>query len=35
MSVGYVCGSSIDRNTVRQLDGMDVERTFTDQLVAA
>jgi DNA invertase Pin-like site-specific DNA recombinase len=29
--VGYVRVSSIDQNTVRQLDGIAVERTFTDQ----
>jgi DNA invertase Pin-like site-specific DNA recombinase len=30
MRVGYVRVSSVDQNTVRQLDGIDVERTFTD-----
>ena len=30
MRVGYVRVSSGDQNTVRQLDGIDVERTFTD-----
>src|SRR6266566_2337371 len=29
--VGYVRVSSVDQNTVRQLDGIDVERTFTDK----
>jgi hypothetical protein len=29
--VGYVRVSSVDQNTVRQLDGIAVERTFTDQ----
>jgi DNA invertase Pin-like site-specific DNA recombinase len=29
--VGYVRVNSIDQNTVRQLDGVDVERTFTDK----
>jgi DNA invertase Pin-like site-specific DNA recombinase len=29
--VGYVRVSSGDQNTVRQLDGIDVERTFTDK----
>src|SRR4029453_13264959 len=28
--VGYVRVSSVDQNTVRQLDGIEVERTFTD-----
>lgn len=27
----YVRGSSVDQNTVRQLDGIDIERTFTDK----
>lgn len=31
MRVGYVRVSSGDQNTVRQLDGIDVERTFTDK----
>jgi DNA invertase Pin-like site-specific DNA recombinase len=31
MRVGYVRVSSVDQNTVRQLDGIDVERTFTDK----
>jgi DNA invertase Pin-like site-specific DNA recombinase len=30
MRVGYVRVSSVDQNTVRQLDGIQVERTFTD-----
>ncbi len=30
MRVGYVRVSSLDQNTVRQLDGIEVERTFTD-----
>jgi DNA invertase Pin-like site-specific DNA recombinase len=30
MRVGCIRVSSIDRNTVRQLDGTEVERTFTD-----
>ena len=31
MRVGYVMVSSADQNAVRQLDGIAVERTFTDQ----
>ncbi len=31
MRVGYLRVSSLDQNTVRQLDGIDVERTFTDK----
>jgi DNA invertase Pin-like site-specific DNA recombinase len=31
MRVGYVRVSSVDQNTVRQLDGTAVERTFTDK----
>jgi DNA invertase Pin-like site-specific DNA recombinase len=31
MRVGYIRVSTVDRNTVRQLDGIDVERTFTDK----
>ncbi|HEV8569590.1 MAG TPA: recombinase family protein [Micromonosporaceae bacterium] len=31
MRVGYVRVSSVDQNTVRQLDGVVVERTFTDK----
>jgi DNA invertase Pin-like site-specific DNA recombinase len=31
MRVGYIRVSSIDQNTVRQLDGIEVERTFTDK----
>ena len=31
MKVGYVRVSTVDQNTVRQLDGVDVERTFTDK----
>jgi DNA invertase Pin-like site-specific DNA recombinase len=30
MRVGYVRVSSVDQNTVRQLDGVDVERLFVD-----
>jgi DNA invertase Pin-like site-specific DNA recombinase len=30
MRVGYIRVSSADQNTVRQFDGVDVERTFTD-----
>ncbi|MBU1800857.1 MAG: recombinase family protein [Actinobacteria bacterium] len=30
--VGYIRVSSVDQNTVRQLDGCDLDRTFTDQL---
>ena len=30
MRVGYVRVSSIDQNTVRQLDGVPVDRVFTD-----
>ncbi len=30
MRVGYIRVSSVDQNTVRQLDGVTVERTFTD-----
>jgi DNA invertase Pin-like site-specific DNA recombinase len=29
--VGYIRVSTIEQNTVRQLDGIDVERTFTDK----
>jgi DNA invertase Pin-like site-specific DNA recombinase len=29
--VGYTRVSSVDQNTVRQLDGVEVERTFTDK----
>ena len=29
--VGYVRVSSVDQNTVRQLDGIEIERTFTDK----
>jgi DNA invertase Pin-like site-specific DNA recombinase len=29
--VGYIRVSSVDQNTVRQLDGVEVERTFTDK----
>jgi DNA invertase Pin-like site-specific DNA recombinase len=29
--VGYIRVSSIDQNTVRQLDGIEVKRTFTDK----
>lgn len=31
MRVGYVRVSSLEQNTVRQLDGIEVERTFTDR----
>jgi len=31
MRVGYVRVSTVDQNTVRQLDGIDVERVFTDK----
>jgi len=31
MRVGYIRVSSVDQNTVRQLDRIDVERTFTDK----
>ena len=31
MRVGYIRVSSVDQNTVRQLDGIEVERTFTDK----
>jgi DNA invertase Pin-like site-specific DNA recombinase len=31
MRVGYVRVSSVDQNTVRQLDGIEVERVFTDK----
>ncbi|WP_406277050.1 recombinase family protein [Nocardia sp. NBC_00881] len=31
MRVGYIRVSTVDQNTVRQLDGIDVERTFTDK----
>lgn len=31
MRVGYVRVSTIDQNTVRQLDGIEVERIFTDK----
>lgn len=31
MRVGYVRVSSVDQNTVRQLDGIEIERTFTDK----
>jgi hypothetical protein len=30
MRVGYVRVSSVDQNTFRQLDGVEVERSFTD-----
>jgi DNA invertase Pin-like site-specific DNA recombinase len=29
--VGYIRVSSVDQNTVRQLDGIEIERTFTDK----
>jgi DNA invertase Pin-like site-specific DNA recombinase len=31
MRVGSVRVSSVDQNTARQLDGVEVERTFTDR----
>ena len=31
MRVGYVRVSSVDQNTLRQLDGIEVERIFTDK----
>jgi len=31
MRVGYIRVSTLDQNTVRQLDGIEVERTFTDK----
>ncbi|WP_258725880.1 recombinase family protein [Cellulomonas sp. NS3] len=31
MRVGYIRVSSLDQNTVRQLDGIEVERVFTDR----
>jgi DNA invertase Pin-like site-specific DNA recombinase len=31
MRVGYVRVSTIDQNTVRQLDGIEVERVFADK----
>lgn len=31
MRVGYVRVSTVDQNTVRQLDGVEVERVFTDK----
>lgn len=31
MRVGYIRVSTVDQNTVRQLDGIDVERVFTDK----
>lgn len=31
MHVGYVRVSTVDQNTVRQLDGIEVERVFTDR----
>lgn len=31
MRVGYIRVSSVDQNTVRQLDGIEVERVFTDK----
>jgi DNA invertase Pin-like site-specific DNA recombinase len=32
MRVGYIRVSSVDQNTVRQLDGVEVERVFTDKV---
>ena len=31
MRVGYVRVSTVDQNTIRQLDGIEVERVFTDK----
>ncbi|MFI1241431.1 recombinase family protein [Nocardia salmonicida] len=31
MRVGYIRVSTLDQNTIRQLDGIDVERTFVDK----
>ncbi|MBU3068181.1 recombinase family protein [Nocardia sp. NEAU-G5] len=31
MRVGYIRVGTVDQNTVRQLDGIEVERTFTDK----
>ncbi|KAB1943183.1 recombinase family protein, partial [Micromonospora sp. ALFpr18c] len=31
MRVGYVRVSAVEQNTVRQLDGVDVDRVFTDR----
>jgi DNA invertase Pin-like site-specific DNA recombinase len=31
MRVGYIRVSTVDQNTIRQLDGIEVERTFTDK----
>lgn len=31
MRVGYIRVSTVDQNTVRQLDGVEVEKTFTDK----
>ena len=31
MRVGYVRVSTVDQNTVRQLDGIEIERVFTDK----
>jgi DNA invertase Pin-like site-specific DNA recombinase len=31
VKVGYIRVSTVDQNTVRQLDGINVERTFTDK----
>ncbi|WP_063036296.1 recombinase family protein [Nocardia grenadensis] len=31
MQVGYIRVSTLDQNTVRQLDGIEVEKTFTDK----
>lgn len=33
--IGYVRVSSVDQNTARQLDGVDVEEMFTDQVSGA
>jgi DNA invertase Pin-like site-specific DNA recombinase len=33
--VGYIRVSSIDQNTVRQLDGIDVDKTYTDKASGA
>jgi DNA invertase Pin-like site-specific DNA recombinase len=31
MRVGYVRVNAVDQNTVRQLDGIEVQRVFTDK----
>ncbi|GAA1685960.1 hypothetical protein GCM10009733_098280 [Nonomuraea maheshkhaliensis] len=32
MRVGYIRVSSVDQNTVRQLYGIEIERTFADKV---